>query len=297
MSNDIKKVLAQSDAGIDLDKLENMESFTQDLFNRIIAFQTKEHPAWDASRPFSERIEGLSLHELIFSSPDRDPERYSHTIAPYYPLRYELRKLAGYIRQLNPEPVVLDYPCGNGFVGSLLAREGVQVIGVPSSETKPNQIDPFYDQDCYRRKGQLDSGEEYDAVFCSWMPAEKNLTPDILAFSPKIIVYVYTDHQMPDSSLRQVGSKEMFDGLDNYRVVEEWQVTRPENLLHECWPDLTPNIEEIRKVRVYALADVYNRLNPPELGAEKPYDWEVDLDMAMTVLEAKAFLRSRGIQL
>lgn len=297
MSHDIKKVLAQSDAGIDLEKLENMESFTQDLFNRIIAFQSKEHPAWDVSRPFSERIAGLSLHELIFSSPDRDPERFSHTIAPYYPLRYELRKLADYIRQINPEPVVLDYPCGNGFIGSLLAREGVKVVGVPMPDAKPNQIDPFYDQACYQRKERIGQGDEYDAVFCSWMPAERNLTPELLELAPKIIIYVYTDHRIPESGLRQIGSDEMFNGLNDYRVAEEWQVTRPENLLHESWPDLTPSIEEVRKIRVYVLADLYDQLISPELEPEKPYDWEMDLDMAMTVLEAKAFLRSRGMQI
>ncbi len=296
MEDNIEKVLTQSGADVDFEKLRQMDSYTKELFNRVIAFQMKEHAAWDTSKPFSERIKRLSLHELIFSSPDRDPEKFSHTIAPYYPLRYEIRKIAAYARQVADNPIVLDYPCGNGFIGSLLARENVSVMGKPWVDSKPNQIDPFFDVDCYQRVDDLDN-KKPDVVFCSWMPSGVNLTPEIISLSPKMIVYIYSEHQLPDSNRPQVGTTEIFDGLDqNYDIAEEWQVTRPENILQEAWPDLTGNIKEVRKTRIYIDKEIVSRTEEPELNPVDPYDWELDLDMATSVLQAKAFLKSRGMQ-
>src|SRR3569833_1000178 len=110
--------------------LRNMEAFSEDMFNRIIAFQERQHPAWKSELTFTQRIEGLPLHYLVFSAPDRDPAKFGPTGAPFIPLRAEMRMLAAYARQGADQPVICDLHAGNGFVGSLLAREGVKVIGV-----------------------------------------------------------------------------------------------------------------------------------------------------------------------
>jgi hypothetical protein len=62
--------------------LKDMESFTDAMFNRIVAFQEKIHPAWNSERSFDDRIKDLPLHALVFSNPDRDPAQFAHTIAP-----------------------------------------------------------------------------------------------------------------------------------------------------------------------------------------------------------------------
>ena len=279
-------------------KLRDMETFTDDLMNRLFAFQQKQHPAWDPSQPFAERIKGLSLHNLIFSNPDRDPKLLGPTIAHYYPLREENRALVYYAKHVAEKPVVLDVHARNGFVGSLLAREGVKVIGLRDPDEKPNQIADFYDPDCYEiRQGTLaDVDFPIDVAFSSWMPSGKNFTPDIVRLKPKLIIYVYTEHENEHSKLWQTGCEEAFNDLpDTYRIIDEWSINRPENLLQEAWPDLSPSIEETRHVRIFADASVKDipQYAPEQMAT--PYDWEADLEMALLTIEAKQHLRSRGI--
>ena len=107
------------------EKLRDMEFFSEDMFNRIIEFQERLHPAWNSALPFAERIKGLPLHALVFSNPDRDPAKCGPTIAPFYPLRGEIRQMVHCARQVADVPIVCDLHAGNGFIGSLLAREGV----------------------------------------------------------------------------------------------------------------------------------------------------------------------------
>ena len=280
-------------------KLRDMESFTDGLMDRLFAFQEKRHPAWDENEPFTKRMAGLSLHHLIFSNPDRDPEQFGPTIAHYYPLREENRALVHYIRHVGEDAAVLDIHARNGFVGTLLAHEGAKVIGLRDPEEKPNQIANFYDPAVYEmREGRLaDVDFPVDVVLSSWMPMGQNVTPEIVKLKPKMIIYIYTEHTNEFSGERQTGTEEAFDNLpENYRIIDEWAIARPANLLQEAWPDLSPNIEETRVVRIYADQSVPDapryEINEPVA----PYDWEADLEMALLTLEAKQELRSRGIQ-
>jgi hypothetical protein len=279
-------------------KLREMESFTEELFNRIVAFQEKQHPAWDSGQPFADRIKDIALHNLIFSNPDRDPQQLGPTVAHYYPLREENRALVYYAKHVAENPIVLDLHARNGFIGSLLAREGVKVIGLRDADEKPNQIADFYDPESYElREGKLaDVDFPVDVVFSAWMPSGENFTPEIVKLKPKLIIYVYTEHVDEQSNLWQTGSEAAFNELpDNYRIIDEWSIARPENLLQEAWPDLSPSIEETRHVRIYADKSVAEIPQyAPEQMAE-PYDWEADLEMALLAIEAKEHLRSRGI--
>ena len=276
--------------------LKNIESFTNEMFNRIIAFQEKEHAAWNSELDFTARIKGLPLHNLIFSNPDRDPMQYGPTIAPYYPLREEMVKLAAYITQVASQPLIYDWYPGNGFLGSLLAREGVSVKGVSNNNFKDNQIAQFYDASCYDFIDSQQLQSPCDAVFASWIPPQHNPTPDILTLQPKLIIYVYTEHVDPNSGQRQTGTDDMFDALQNsYHLLDSWSITRPKDLLHEVWPDMTPSIEETRITRVYAVNDLPLQKLTLQTQAT-PYDWEAELQMALLALEAKQELRSRGIR-
>jgi hypothetical protein len=87
----------------------------------------------------------------------------------------------------------------------------------------------------------------------------------------------------------------MFNTLDkDYLLIDSWSVHRPQNLLHEIWPDMTPSIEETRITKIYAAKDA-NVSKIESLEPASPYDWEQDLQMALLALEAKQQLRSRGM--
>lgn len=275
--------------------LRNMESFTDDMFNRIISFQERQHPAWDETKTFEERIVGLPLHYLVFSNPDRNPATMGPTVAPYYPLREELRTLVYLARQVATNPVVLDVHAGNGFIGSLLAREGIDVIGLRDSAAKPNQIRNFYDPRYYSMRDiNLDQVDfKVDVTFSSWMPAGINITPRVLALRPKLAVFIYTD-QKDNEGRPLTGTPEAFDALpEPYALVAEWDITRPKDLFKEVWPDLTGSPELVRHVRIFADAP-YHQLQLEGLQSATPYPWEKELEMILLALEAKERLRLDG---
>lgn len=276
--------------------LKNMEQFTDEMFNRIISFQEKEHSAWNSNLQFSQRIAGLPLHYLVFSNPDRDPDQFGPTVAPYYPLREEMQKIAAYAKQVSAEPRGVDWYPGNGFTGSLIAREGVAMSGIRNNVIKQNQISSFFDAECYSFIESNEVQPNCELVFASWIPSEANPTPAILELSPALIVYVYTDHVNENTGQRQTGSNAIFDALaDNYYLLDSWTVHRPKDLLHDPWPDLTPSIEENRITKIYASSkyklDRITRIEPAPV-----YDWEKELQMALLTIEAKQDLRSRGIR-
>lgn len=275
--------------------LREMGTFTEAMFNRIIAFQEREHPAWNSALPFAQRIEGLPLHNLIFSNPDRDPEKSGPTIAPFYPLKEEIRKIAFYVKQLGEQPVLCDLFPGNGFIGSLIGREGLQVVGLRHPEIKPNQIESFCDESCFGFSEQLLSQHNFDAALVCWPPSGTNPTPLLIELKTKLLIYIFTEHVDESSGLRQTGSDEMLSALtDDYREIEAWEVERPKDLLHEIWPDMTPSIEEVRKVHIFAHKSV-DTLEPAQsLPTAEAYDWEKDLYMALLALQAKREAQAHG---
>ncbi len=284
---------------MNFDLLRDMESFTQTMFNNIISFQEKEHLAWNQALTFADRIKDLPLHYLVFSNADRDPEKCGPTIAHYYPLRRELQTIAEYCKKTSKIPVVIDAHARNGFIGSLLAREGLNVIGLRDNEDKPNQITHFFDESCYNMRdinlNQIDF--PVDVIFSSWMPNGTDITDDIIRLKPKLIVYVYTEHtNNQETAINQTGVEGAFgENLpDNYQEIDHWEITRKENMFSDIWPDLTANIEEIRKVKIIADQAFHDlKIKPSE--PDHKYDWENDLLMIETAIEAKNQLRLRGL--
>ncbi|MBL4851759.1 MAG: hypothetical protein JKY90_05700, partial [Gammaproteobacteria bacterium] len=265
------------------------------MLNRIISFQEKQHSAWDESASFSERIKDLPLHALVFSNPDRNPETHRHTIAPFYPLRSELRRIAAFIKKLGDNTRTVEFECGNGFVGSLLGREGIKVEGARGDSYKPNQLESFYDPEVFsfiNSVSDLNDGG-VDVALSIWMPSGVNLTPSMLLAKPKLVIYMYSDHE--HEGLAQTGVPEAFNDLPaNYKLIEEWSITRPADLFHEIWPDLTPSMEETRHTRLYASTDYFDIVVDDEENVEG-YDWEKELEMALLGHEAKQFLHAKGV--
>ena len=274
--------------------LRNMQAFTEEMFNRIISFQEKEHSAWDTSLTFEQRIKDLPLHNLIFSNPDRDPKTTDPTVAHFYPLRTEIQKIAHYIKQVKAN-ALCDLYSGNGFLGSLIGREGINVIGIRDQSCKPNQIAEFYDDKHFKFTQERFEDLNCEAVLASWIPSNTNPTPLIIEHKPKLFIYIYTEHKNDKTGVRQTGTDDMFDIIpDDYALIDQWSVTRPENLLHNIWPDMTQNIEETRTVRVYAQTQ-FSHIAPIENLPDLPcYDWENELHMTMLALEAKQQIEDRG---
>lgn len=278
--------------------LRNMDSFTEDMFNRIIGFQERDHAAWKPQLPFADRIKGLPLHYLMFSNADRNPATHGPTVAHFYPLRHEMYALAQYAKKVATKPVVVDAHARNGFIGSLLAREGVQVIGMRNPAEKLNQIEDFFDPKCYEmRTGTLANVDfPVDVVLSAWMPSGDDITAEIERIGPKLVVYVFTDHKEPGTDRRQTGSDGAFgEHLSaRYRLLDAWSVTRERDLLREVWPDLTGNIAETRHVRVYADAPYHDIQIDRSIVPAKVYSWEEDLLMAQTAYAAKQDIQRRG---
>jgi len=281
--------------------LRNMEAFTEEMFNGIITFQEREHPAWDETKNFQDRIKKLPLHYLMFSNPDRNPETHGPTVAHFYPLNYEIAKIAAYAKAVSDNPVVCDAHTRNGFVGSLLSEQGLNVIGLKDPNEKPNQIESFHTEENYELKIGTAADVDFpvDVLFSSWMPAGQNITEDIIRINPKLIVFIFTEHTNEYSGERQTGTNESFgeELPESFKLIEEWSVTRPKDLLNEIWPDLSPNIEETRVVRVFANKDYHDISIDEDAITVKPYDWENELLMADTALQAKSQMQQRGFPL
>ncbi len=279
--------------------LREMEAFTLAMLNRIIAFQEKEHPAWDEGRPFRERIADLPLHALVFSNPDRDPATQGPTVAHYFPLRREMLTLAAYLRQLSEAPKVLDLHPRNGFIASLLTLEdeAIRVDALRDPACKPSQIERFHTEAVRFLDQTLEEYEgEVDLALSSWMPPGQDPTPHLARLRPKLVAYVFTDHVNEETGERQTGSDGAFgENLpEGYRLIDQWEVTRREDLFHGIWPDLTPCPKEVRQVRLYADAP-YHGLTRPEIPEDHPpYDWEHELAMAELAHRAKEHLRALG---
>lgn len=280
--------------------LREMDSFSEEMLNRIIAFQTKEHAAWNSQLPFAQRIRELALHDLVFSHPQRDPKLCGPTIAHYAPRRDEMWRIAAYARAVASDPVVCELHARNGFLGSLIAGENVRVIGLRDPRAKPNQIADFYDPERYTlHSGTVaENTPDFDVAFSAWMPSGENHTPALLARRPKLIVYVYTEHVDPISLQAQTGTAEAFTQLsDEYKLIDQWQDARPADFFKEVWPDLTGNLAETRITRVYARTEFHDLAPITATIPLAHYDWEKDLQMATLALEAKRFLKQRGVAL
>lgn len=275
--------------------LRNMESFTEDMFNRIIDFQEKTHHAWNTNLSFDARIKGLPLHNLIFSNPDRDPAKYSATVASFYPLREEMQKIAFYVQQLADNPIVCDLYPGNGFIGSLLGREGIEVFGHQTEDSTPNQIESFFDAEHFRYHNEAFEQLQFDAALIAWPPSDSNPSEALAGRKTKMLIYVFTDHVDPATEKRQTGSDAMLSTLEkDFRLLDSWDVVRPQNILHDVWPDMTPSIEETRLVHIYLHNSVEDLQPTQGLPPVQAYDWEKDLQMALLALDAKREVQSRG---
>ncbi len=254
----------------------------ESLQRRIVSFEAYQHPAWDPAQPFTNRIQGLPLFFLEFIHHARIAGSQSTTITHYVPCRNEFRALADIICSYGRDLTVCDIGCGNGFLGSLLAREGVAGFGIDDRSYVQPQIAHFYDQDCYSvvETALQDLSVEFDVAFCAWMNEGSNLTPQITARNPVLIVHIFSRDQHPDGTFT-TGTIDAFKCPENYRFLTGWQTIVPEDyflVLGKEGIDLTlyGNPRRNRSLCVYLRHDV-DTLPPASPGDySERYDWDLE---------------------
>lgn len=254
--------------------------FAIDMLTGISAFQLHQSPAWDEARTFDERIGRLPLYALEFNNHDRDNKRHGPTIAHFAPDRREMIALANTIRSIGSSPRVLDIGCGNGFIGSLLAREGVSVTGIDDHSWRQPQIAHFYDPQLYSLRAPQsleDFNDHFDVAFCSWMLPDSNLTPLLVARKPALIIHIYTPH-LEGSGRRQTGTDAAYMCPEGYRRLGAWATLTPENFFWDILPDPIRKIADTRIVETWCRDDVEDAIlsQPTELETANPYHWDAE---------------------
>ena len=241
-----------------MDKITSKDKiYILEMINCIIAFQKHEHPAWNDSIPFHLRIEGLPLYALEFNNPDRNPLEFGPTISHFSPRKSEMRALALMCKNIGTDPQILDIGCGNGFLGSLLAREGVRVTGIDNLSWRPPQIPKFYDQDCYELIAPLsfeNFKKNFDVAFCSWMVPGINLTKEIIARNPSLIIHVFSNHIQNDA-IQETGLKEAFICPVGYHIVGGWKAETPGDFFSGIDQRLSSKPTKVRYVEIWRRED------------------------------------------
>jgi hypothetical protein len=254
--------------------------FLRNFLERVVAFQEHRLRAWDESATFYDRIADLPLYALEFNNCDRNPKKHGPTIAHYSPARREVRALVKLCNKLGPDITVVDVGCGNGFVGSLLAREGVRVIGIDDLSWNAPQIASFYDPEVYELKAPC-CFDEYsgpcDVALCSWQVPGVNLTEQILSRHPRLVIHIYSPDLQSDGT-PTTGSKAAYQIPSDYRRIGQWGVVSPPNFFHGIDARYTRNGRTTRVVECWARDDM------PEFGAmeldsvDVEYKWQLDRD-------------------
>lgn len=258
-------------------------AFIRSMLEQIDEFQYRRHLAWNERAPFGERIERLPLYFLEFNNHDRDKSRHGPTIAHYSPARRELRALARFCQSLVPHPTVLDVGCGNGFIGSLLAREGVRVIGIDDYSWPPPQIGRFSDADRYELHAPCslaDYTAGYDIALCSWMVPGGNLTEAILANYPSAVIHIFSTDRYRDGKLI-TGTEAAYRCPEDYKVAGGWDVSMPADYFAAIVPELMRmhNLPKKRSVEVWVRKDLSGvPLEMPQPLMDE-YAWQKERDV------------------
>jgi hypothetical protein len=253
------------------------------MFRNIDLFRAKKHPAWDPNEQFSRRIKNLPLYFLEYHHHTRNLKTESVTVTHYVPSRAEMMALAKIIQSYGNNLRVCDVGCGNGFIGSLLAREGVQVFGVDDNSFKQPQIPNFFDKDCYSKiiASIEDPSIILDVAFCSWMSPGTNLATAIAAKNPRLIIHLFSPDRQSDGS-PTTGTTTAYNCPDNYHLLTSWSTLLPKDYFLQIGAP-SGNPKTIRKVRIYAHNELEKECHVTPLGFSKLYDWDKEKILINTI--------------
>lgn len=263
---------------ITLTSLEN--KLLETIYQNIIQFDKKNHPAWNKNLEFSLRIQNLPLYFLIFNHCSRDSKTQSVTISHYVPCRNEMIALSRIIKEYSNNFIVCDIGCGNGFLGSLLAREGLNVFGIDDRSYKQPQNKTFYDKKCYNiiNTSLFELSVPFDVAFCSWMQPNINLTPKILNKNPKILIHIFSP-DIRNNGTPTTGTNIAYECPRNYLLLCEWKSDIPKNYFSPIKTkniDLCNNVFMRNRVRIYVHKDLDLIPNVSPQDFEENYDWDIE---------------------
>lgn len=249
--------------------------------SRIVEFDKKNHPAWDDRLDFASRITNLPLYFLEFNHHEKDNKTQSITITHYVPCKSEIIALSKIIKSFKDDFLVCDIGCGNGFIGSLLAREKVNIYGIDDRSYKQPQIYNFYDNQCYKvyKSSISDKETQFDVAFCSWMSPGLNLTPLIVEKNPKIIIHIFSPDRQHDGTLT-TGTPESYLPLPNYNFHVGWNSFMPNDFFspirEQTGLELAANPQKLAAVVVYTHKDLIttDKILPSDIF--KHYDWDLE---------------------
>lgn len=255
----------------------NEQTNAERILQNILQFQSMNHSAWDPEEEFSVRIKDLPLYYLEFNHPRRNQATQSVTVTHYVPCRREMMALSQIVRAFNQDFRICDVGCGNGFLGSLLAREGLNVFGIDDRSYKQPQISSFYDRKCYEilETSLSDPKISFDGAFCSWMTPGTNLTPEIIAKKPYLIIHVFSPDRQSNGS-PTTGVPEAYVYPVRYKLIAGWVSKVPRDYFLPLNSNLSGNLRKTRVVCVYAHVDLnpIARIHPFDFVGT--YDWDIE---------------------
>lgn len=269
----------------------------EQIKHRIVKFDQKFHPAWDEQQPFDLRIKSLPLYFLEFNHHERDKSFQSVTVTHYVPSKPEIHALSEIIKFYSKDYVICDVGCGNGFLGSLLAREGINVFGTDDRSYKQPQINNFYDNSCYRIIEASLSGLSmtFDVALCSWMTPGLNLTPTIIERHPKLLIHFFSPDRQPDGS-PTTGLLEAYLPPKNYNFLTGWCSILPKDFfspLREMTDlNLAVSQQKVRAVIIYAHRDLSLAGKISPLDYSNYYDWDLERDFINSLRFEKSLAKS-----
>jgi len=249
------------------------------ILNNIIQFEQKAHPAWNPKESFSTRIQQLPLYFLEVNHHSKDKRTQSVTVTHYVPCRAEMKALAEIISSCGKDLRVCDIGCGNGFLGSLLAREGVEIFGIDNRSYNQSQISSFHDENCYIViETALENPEiTFDIGFCSWMTPNANLTPEILSKNPLMIIHVFSPHRQSNGT-PTTGKREAYIRPRHFKYLVGWRTVLPRDYFRPIGKklnlNLAGNLETIKAVIVYIHEELGLIQAPTPLDFQASYDWD-----------------------
>jgi len=260
---------------------QTIEKYVQLTKNNICQFEKKNHPAWKQSEKFTNRINNLPLYWLEFNHPGKNEKTQSVTVTHYVPCRTEIMVLSKIIKSFNKDFKVCDIGCGNGFLGSLLAREGVKVFGIDDRSYNQPQIKSFLDKECYKiiETSLSDLKIPFDVAFCSWMTPGTNLMPQIIAKKPSLIIHVFSPDRQRNGT-PTTGTQEANKCTSDYRLIVGWRTVFPKDYfipLNEIYGlKFTENVQKIRIVNIFAHKKLKLIDCISDLDITSFYDWDVE---------------------
>lgn len=254
------------------------------IIKNIRDFDSLEHPAWDPSKPFYLRIQNLPLYFLEFNHHSRDEKTQSVTVTHYVPQKAEIVALAAITRSYGDDLQVCDIGCGNGFLGSLLALEGLNIFGIDDRSYKQPQIEDFIDKDRYKviDTSLANLQRKFDIALCSWMTPGVNLTPEIVTRRPKVIIHLFSPDCQPDGTLT-TGVLDAYRCPINYRPLISWKTTLPDNYFMRLGDLLDLKLETNQRKNRHAIVYAHQDIEPIQpaspLDFSGKYDWDIERDI------------------